>query len=61
MVNLEECNKYRFALLMGNSPFWPGERSLIVSLLEADRVRGAGLPMTPAKSQKSQQGLSGSW
>lgn len=55
MVNLEESNKCRFALLMGNSPFWPGERSLIVSLLEADRVRGAGLPTTPAKSQRVSQ------
>lgn len=57
-VNLEEGNKYSFALLMGNSPFWPGERSLIVPLLEADRVREARLSTTAAKSR---QGLSGGW
>lgn len=54
-VNLEEGNKYSFALPMGSSPIWSGERWLTVSLLAADRATGPR-PTTPAKSQR---GLSG--
>lgn len=54
--NLEAGNTHRIALLMGD-PLWSGGRSLIVSLLEAERWGGLGCH-DPGRSQ---QGPSGSW